>query len=112
MEALQAANLVLRFVLELCALGALAYWGFSTGDNLLMKILLGVGAPLLAAVLWGLFVAPKASVKVQGPVHFALQVLVFGAAIAGLVAARQAALGWIFAVVVVLNAVLMYVWKQ
>jgi len=112
MEANQVATLALRFLLELCALGALAYWGFSTGDSLLMKILLGLGSPLLAAVLWGLFVAPKAAVSVPAPVHFAPQVLVFGAAVAALVFAGQAMLGWIFAVVVVLNAILMYVWKQ
>ena len=112
MEAIQAANLALRFILELCALGALAYWGFNTGDNLFMKTLLAGGAPLLAAVVWGLFVAPKAAVKVPGPVHFALQVLVFGSAVAGLIAAGYSTLGLIFAVVIIANAVLMDVWKQ
>jgi phenylalanyl-tRNA synthetase beta chain len=47
---LKGANLVLRFLLELCALAALCYWGFKTGSVTLSKVGLGIGAPLLAAV--------------------------------------------------------------
>ena len=42
-------------------LGALGYWGFETGDGAATQALLGVGAPVAAAVVWGLFIAPKAS---------------------------------------------------
>jgi Protein of unknown function (DUF2568) len=45
------ANLALAFLLELCALAGLGYWGFVTGGGLPAKIGLGVGVPLLAAVL-------------------------------------------------------------
>jgi hypothetical protein len=41
-----------------------------------------------------------------------LQVLVFGSAAAGLVATGHRALALAFAVVVVINAILMYVWEQ
>ena len=49
--ALTAANLALRFFLELAALAALAYWGFHTGRSVLADVVLGLGAPLLAAVV-------------------------------------------------------------
>ena len=39
MGVIKAANLALRFILELCALGALAYWGFHNGQGLALKIL-------------------------------------------------------------------------
>ena len=55
MIVLKYANLALAFFLELCALAALGYWGFVTGEGLPARIGLGVGAPLLAAVLWGAF---------------------------------------------------------
>ena len=45
------ANLTLAFVLELCALGALGYWGARTGGGPVTNTALGIGAPLLAAVL-------------------------------------------------------------
>jgi hypothetical protein len=44
---LQAANLALRFLLELCALGALGWWGFSR-DGAAGR-LLGPGLPVVAA---------------------------------------------------------------
>lgn len=51
MDGIHATLLGVRFVLELCAVCALGYWGLQTGQNGLMKILLGLGAPLLAAIV-------------------------------------------------------------
>ena len=84
-----AINVTLRFVLELCALGALGYWGFTTGSGTLGKVLLGLGAPILAAVLWGMFVAPKAAHPLHDPAKLLVELVVFGAAAAGLYAAGQ-----------------------
>jgi len=47
----KSANLLVRFLLELFALGTLGYWGFASGGNLFVKILLGLGTPILAAVV-------------------------------------------------------------
>ena len=55
LELIKGANLLLRFLLELCALGALGYWGFKTGSATSTKVVLGVGAPLVAAVVWARF---------------------------------------------------------
>ena len=63
-QAFHWVNLALAFLLELCALGALGYWGVRTGDGPVAKVALGLGAPLCAAVLWGLFAAPRAPVSV------------------------------------------------
>jgi len=81
---LKGANLALAFLLELCALGAFGYWGFKTGNAMFSKIGLGIGAPLLAAVVWGIFVAPRAAVP--GLLRFVIQALFFGLAALGLVA--------------------------
>jgi len=86
MELIMGANLLLRFLLELCALGALGYWGFKTGNATITKIALGVGAPLVAAVVWAVFVSPRAPVELPGLLVLVLQVLVFGSAAAGLAA--------------------------
>jgi hypothetical protein len=53
LELIKGANLTLRFLLELCALGDLGYWGFKTAGGLIAKIGLGISAPLAAAVVWG-----------------------------------------------------------
>jgi hypothetical protein len=112
LEVIKGANLALRFLLELCALVALGYWGFTTGSAAITKVALGIGVPLVAAVVWGVFVAPRAPVALPGFVVLLLQVLVVGPAAAGLVATGHRALALAFAVVVVINAILMYVWEQ
>jgi Protein of unknown function (DUF2568) len=61
---LAAANLTLRFVLELAAIGAVGWWSLRTGPGPLAKAALGLGAPTVAMV-WGTFVAPKATVAVN-----------------------------------------------
>jgi len=101
-------TLTVRFLLELAALAALGWWGVRTGDTAVAKIALGAGAPLGAAVVWGVFVSPKATVPVPGAVHVALQVLVFGAAAVALLALRETTAAEVFAAAVVVNTGLFY----
>jgi hypothetical protein len=91
---LTTANLTLRFLLELAAIGALGYWGFRTGTGPLGKAALGLGTPALAMVVWGAFVAPKASVAVADPGRLLISLAVFGTAALALYATRQDALVW------------------
>jgi hypothetical protein len=109
---LHSANLGLRFILELCALAALGYWGYRTGGTTLTKIALATGAVIVTAVVWGAFVAPNASVSVPGPVHLLLQVLVFGAAAGALFSLHRPSLASVFAAIVLANAALMAAWGQ
>lgn len=46
---MKAANLGVRFLLELCALTALAVWGWQVSDRVVVSVLLAIAAPLLAA---------------------------------------------------------------
>jgi hypothetical protein len=109
MVVFESLTLLVRFLLEMCMLGALGYWGFKTGDDAAMKALLGVGAPLLVAVVWGLFIAPKARVEVSKPVWIGLQVIVFGAAAVALAAVAPQQLATYFVVAVVLDGAAMAV---
>ena len=106
---LTAANLTLRFLLELAAIGALGYWGFRTGDGPLAKAALGLGAPTLAIVVWGAFVAPKASVAVTEPGRLLISLAVFGAAALALYATHHDTLVWVFAGLVAVNVTLLHV---
>jgi Protein of unknown function (DUF2568) len=112
MDAIKAANLALRFALELCALGALGYWGAKTGYRSFAKIGLAIAAPLVAAVAWVLFVAPNATLDAGPVVRLVVELLVFGAAAAGLVSLGRTGLGVGLAVVYALNRLLMAVWDQ
>jgi hypothetical protein len=100
----KVANLVLRFLLELTALGALAYWGFHEFDGA-AAIVLGLGAPLVAAAVWGLFVAPKRRVHRGEAFRWLAELLVFGAATAALVDAGAVVVAIVFALLAVGNGV-------
>jgi hypothetical protein len=85
------ANGGLRFLLEMALLASLAHWGFSEQTGA-VQWLLGLGAPLLVAVVWGRFIAPKASHPTTDPVRLLLEVVVFGAGVAALFAAERSGL--------------------
>jgi Protein of unknown function (DUF2568) len=99
-------NDVLRFLLELGALAALAYWGFTTGDGA-TAWLLGLGAPLAAAAFWGLAVSPKARLRTGLTGRVVLGLVVFGLAAAALAAAGRTVPAVVFAALAMLNAVVM-----
>jgi Protein of unknown function (DUF2568) len=101
------ANYGLRFLLELSALAALAYWGSQTGP-LAVSIVLAIAAPLAGAALWGVFAAPKSGHRLPGARRLVVEVPFFGAATAGLAATGQWVLAAIFAVAVVLSELVTY----
>ena len=106
---MKAANLALRFLLELAALGGLAYWGAHTGSGV-VKVLLAVAAPLLAAIVWGLFAAPKAARRLPRAPRVAVEAAVFGLAAAGLAVTGQGVVAAVFLAPVVANGALVYAW--
>ena len=106
------ANLALAFLLELGVLVALGFWGFQTGSGTVAKIVLGIGAPVLAIAVWGLFGSPKAPWHLEGIWRLILQIVFFGSAAVALFAAGQRVLGVVFALLFVINTTLMYVWAQ
>jgi len=112
MGALKVLNLSIRFLLELFVLIAVGYWGFKTGTGWFFKVLLGIGLPALVAVIWGTFAAPKAAHRLHGLRLLGLEAAVFGSGVAALVATKNYSLAWAFAIIVILNRVLMFIWRQ
>lgn len=108
----RAANLTVRFLLELCMLAALGYTGFQLGDGIATEIALAVALPLAAAVVWGVAIAPKARRRVPDPGRAVLELFLFAAAATGLVATGQPVLGLILAAAVVVNVALLFAWDQ
>jgi uncharacterized protein DUF2568 len=103
---LKPLNLGLRFALELCMLVALGIWGFSE------NFVLGVATPLAAAVVWGLWIAPKATRRLRDPARLVVELMLFGAAGAALAAAGHAVAAAVFLAAVALSEVLMLAWGQ
>lgn len=85
-------SLALRFLLELALLLALGVWGFTVGGGTPTKVVLGIGAPLVAAIVWGMFIAPKARRRLDDPARFTLELTLWMAGGLALLAAGHP--GW------------------
>src|SRR5690242_11237785 len=109
---LKNVNLALAFLLELCMLAALGYWGFTLDQGLAVRAGAGLGAPIVAAVIWGMWMAPRAARRLPDQQHLVVELIMFGVAIAALGAAGRPQLAVAFGLVYALNILLRYVWRQ
>jgi Protein of unknown function (DUF2568) len=106
---MKAVNDGVRFVVELCALAAIAYWGWRTGGSTATKLLMAVGGVVLVAVVWGIFRSESdAVVEVPAAVRIIIEVTVFAAATAALAAVGRVGLAIAFAVVAGIDEILNY----
>jgi hypothetical protein len=112
MNVLKGINLAVRFLLELCMLAAVGYWGFKTQSGWGMRLMLGVGLPLLIAVIWGLFVAPRAIYPLRGIPHLVLSLILLSSGALALFASGHPTLGWVYTIILIVNQVLLILWKQ
>jgi len=101
-NALAWTNATVAFGLEIAALAVLGWGGWQLGGPTGLRVLLALGLPVAAAVLWGLFAAPRAS-HPSAAGRLAVQALVFGAAAALLAWAAAPRWGAGFAAVVAVN---------
>ncbi len=104
---MRAANDGLRFLLELCVLASICYWGFKTGHGALRWVL-GLGTPILLAVVWTLSVNPNGSLAVRDPPRLVLELAIFGAGVAALTRAGHSCLALVLGIVVFLHLALTF----
>ncbi|MEZ4671640.1 MAG: YrdB family protein [Anaerolineae bacterium] len=112
MQILKSVNLALAFLLELGMLAAYAYWGFNASSETVIRIVVGIGLPVLAATIWGIFLAPRSSRRLTRNPRVAAELAMYALAALALAAAAQPTLAVTFAVVVVINVTLLVIWKQ
>ena len=112
MNALKGLNLLVRFLLELCMLASVAYWGFTTHSSWTTKMFFGIGLPILLAVIWGYFMAPRSTHRLSGISFTVLDFILLGSGAVALYASGQTTLAWIYTVVLVISEILRIVWKQ
>ena len=92
-------NDLLRFLLELFALSSLGYWGYLAWPFPWPGLLYMIGAPLFAAVVWGLFRSPKARFQLDPVGRALVEILVMGSAAAAWFMLGYPIVGAIFAII-------------
>lgn len=101
---LGAANLTLKFLLEVSAIAAFAYWGANTGE-MPLSLILAIAAPVAAIAAWAVLAAPKSTRRLSPQTRIPFEITVFVAAVLALLATGAAGAAAVMAVLVVLNAV-------
>jgi hypothetical protein len=96
---------VLAFVCELFAFVTLAIWGFAMWP-FPWNIVAGIGAPLVAILIWALFVSPRAVFAVHPFVRAVVELLVYLSATLAWWSMGFAWVGLVFGVVAVTAGVL------
>ena len=112
MNALKDINAGLAFLLELVMLLAFGIWGFYGERSTWLKWLLGIGLPLLTAVVWGIFFAPRSVYRLNSMVGNLLSLFLFLLGAAALFYSGHPTAAVVFAVVALVNRLLNLIWKQ
>ncbi|WAZ26209.1 YrdB family protein [Streptomyces cinnabarinus] len=97
------ANEVLAFLLEIAALAFLGWWGFGAGHEGALRVLLGVGTPSLAVLVWWMFAAPRARWRPRLALVLVVKALVLGGGAAALYAVGHPVAAGVVAVVTAVN---------
>lgn len=107
-------NLSLRFLLEIAALVAIGYWGFSQHTGI-WRFLLGIGLPVIAAAAWATFAVPddpsrsgRAPVPIPGVLRLVLELALFGFAVWALYDAGSSMLALVMASITIVHYALSY----
>ncbi|SDQ77294.1 YrdB family protein [Microbacterium sp. cf332] len=102
-RSLSAIELV-AFACQLFAFVTFAVWGFAAWDFPL-NLVAGIGAPIVAILLWALFVSPRAVLAVHPFVRALVELFVYASATIAWWSMGHAWIGLVFGVVAVASGV-------
>ena len=112
MEISKSINAGLAFLLELAMLAAFGYWGFQGEKSIWIKWGLGIGIPLVVAILWGLLLAPRADKRLNSQWGTLLSFGLFCLAALALYQTNHPGLAIALAVIAIVNRILIILWRQ
>ena len=99
-------NDILRFILELFAFVSLGIWGFTAFPLPWPGVLIGLGAPALAILLWALFLSPKSVFRIDPFGQAIVEIAVFSSAAIVWWLMGQPVVAVVFAVVAAVSGIL------
>ena len=111
MAGLKAANLGLKFLLELVAIAAFANWGASRSP-VVLAVILAIATPAVFVAAWGIWAAPRSPRRLPRQTRVPFELGCFALAAVALIAAGATVAGIAFAVAAAVNAVLLAAFGQ
>lgn len=74
---LHVVLLAIAFLAEMMMLGGLGWAGWSMGPNAAVSVTMMVLLPVSVAVVWGVWCAPKAALRLRTPARWAVKTTLF-----------------------------------
>jgi hypothetical protein len=105
-QRLRGANLAVKFLLELAAFAAFAYWGTTVADGV-VGVLTAIAAATTSIALWGLFAAPRSQRRLPLSSRVSFELAVFALATLALLDTHQTTPAVILATLAVGNSTLL-----
>ncbi|GAB2537881.1 YrdB family protein [Spirosoma aerophilum] len=112
MLVIKTAHQLVAFLLEIAMLIVIGMWGFQLRQSTIEKYLIGIGLPLLAACLWGLWAAPRSAYRLELPYRVLFSSTLFGVAAFLLHRLGHTTLGILFALIAVVSAILELIFER
>ncbi len=97
---------ILRFLLELFAFVSLGIWGFLAWPLPWPGVLVGIAAPVLAIVVWGLFLSPRAVIRLDPFGKAVVEIAIMGAAAIAWLDLGQPVVAIVFGILATVSGVL------
>ena len=111
-RSMKRLNLAFRFILEMLVLVALVLFGWSRSDSLPAQLFLALAMPAAVMIVWGLFVAPKASRRLDDPARLAVELVIWFLGVLAFGFAVSLILAILFGLAVLISLALMFYWGQ
>ncbi|HAO6015911.1 YrdB family protein [Listeria innocua] len=106
MNIIKNSNIAIAFLIEIFAIFVLGYWGFTLQSNKIIRVIVGLLAPILMIVIWSIWCAPSSSYRLEGLWLVALKCLLFGIVVCCLLSMKQPSAAIGFGTIVTINLVL------
>ena len=109
LQIIKMVNLVIAFLLEIAMIISFGYFGFHFPVNIAMKYFLMIGLPLIVAVLCGYFAAPKSKKRLPKIPRTLFALVLYASSIFLLSLTGKTILAAVFAILVVINQLLLFI---
>ena len=103
----QSVLLTVRFLTELALLAVLVWAALGASLPLAGRIVLAVAAPVLAMVIWGRWLAPRAAHRLRDPLRLGVELVLFAVAAVALALTGPVLAAVVFAVIAIGVALLL-----
>jgi hypothetical protein len=113
LSAIRNTSLLVVFLCELAVLASACYWGFTVSSNWTVKVVAGLGAPLVFVAVWAVFGAANgAKIPLHGLGRAILEIVWFGGGAALLAAAGKPRLAIVFVAAYLLVTAILRLWLK